>query len=305
VAKVTESKDKFNIDGIVLRSEPLWRHTTFLLGGPADYYAVPSGEEDLRSLLRTASENGIDTFILGGGSNILVADRGFPGLVVDTLGFSEYRSEDGLLVLGAGLDVSGAAWRAGSSGLAGLDFLFGMPGTVGGALWMNARCYDREISEVLSWAETMDEKGTVHRETVNPHEWGYKKSPFQRGGRVILRAAFNMKQAGPEDLKAAMLEKRNDRESKGHYRSPCAGSAFKNNRDFGAPSGAIIDRCGLKGFRIGGAAVSPWHGNIIINDRGARARDVRDLLEEVGRRVEESTGFRMEWEILTIGDWRS
>jgi UDP-N-acetylmuramate dehydrogenase len=114
-----------------------------------------------------------------------------------------------------------------------------------------------------------------------------------------------MKQAGPEYLKAAMLEKRNDRESKGHYRSPCAGSAFKNNRDFGAPSGVLIDRCGLKGFRIGGAAVSPWHGNIIINDRGASARDVRDLLKEVGRRVEESTGFRMELEILTIGDWRS
>ena len=290
----------------MLTSEPMWRHTTFLVGGPADLYAVPSDEEDLRSLFAAARREDMEVFILGGGSNLLVSDSGIRGLVIDSRLFDDYRVEEETLVLGAGLSVSDAAWKAGTAGLAGLDFLFGMPGTVGGAVWMNARCYDSEVADRIVWVDVMDRGGEISRIPINRDDWAYKYSPFQdgEGGRLtILRAAFTMSSDDPGRLRSAMREKRDDRESKGHYKSPCAGSAFKTNRAFGAPSGVLIDRCGLKGFRIGGAAVSPWHGNIFINDGTAAAGDIRRLLREVGLRIEESTGFRMEPEILMIGDW--
>ena len=301
--KLPESDDIFNIEGIFLVSEPMWRHTTFAVGGPADYYTVPSGVEDLRTLLICAKRSALDLFVLGGGSNLLVSDRGIRGLVVDTRRFDEYRTENGLLVLGGGLSVSDAAWKAGSAGLKGLDFLFGMPGSVGGALWMNARCYDEEMADVLEWMDVMNPAGNVRRIAMDRKEWGYKQSPLQTGGLIVLRAAFRTSKGNPETLRAAMREKRNDREAKGHYRFPCAGSAFKNNRSFGEPSGILIDRCGLKGLRIGGASVSDWHGNIIVNDRGAKANDIRRLLEETAANVERETGFRMEREILFVGEW--
>ena len=298
----------FNIKGFLLTSEPMWRHTTFLVGGPADLYAVPADEKDLRTLFAAARRDDMEIFILGGGSNLLVADSGFRGLVIDTRLFNDYEVEGGNLVLGAGLSVSDAAWRAGTAGLAGLDFLFGMPGTVGGAVWMNARCYDAEIADIIVWVDVMDRDGKISRIPKNREEWAYKRSPFQStagGGLTILRAAFAMNPDEPDRLRSAMRKNRDDRVSKGPYKAPCAGSAFKNNRAFGAPSGVLIDRCGLKGFRIGGAAVSSWHGNIFINDGTAAAGDIRRLLREVGLRVEESTGFRMESEILMVGDWNN
>jgi len=261
----------FNIKGMVIASEPMWRHTTFLTGGPADLFAVPADEEDLRHLLAAARRKNMDVFTLGGGSNILVADSGIRGLVIDTRLFREYRLEvsgypagdsggegaaapgpggetvsaggaaaagdapaaesgrvptpentvsgESLLVLGSGLPVSDAAWRSGSSGLKGLDFLFGMPGSVGGALWMNARCYDEEIADRITWIEVMDRAGVVSRMAMNRGEWGYKHSPFQsEAGEelIILQAAFTMSPGDAGDLKASMREKRDNREKKGH-----------------------------------------------------------------------------------------
>jgi len=221
----------FNIKGMVIASEPMWRHTTFLTGGPADLFAVPAGEEDLRQLLTAARRKKMDVFTLGGGSNILVADAGIRGLVIDTRLFREYRLElpgkdagkssgsptpgntvpgETLLVLGSGLPVSDAAWRSGSSGLKGLDFLFGMPGSVGGALWMNARCYDEEIADKLAWIEVMDRAGVVSRMAMNRGEWGYKHSPFQsEAGEelIILQAAFTMSPGDAGDLKASAITK--------------------------------------------------------------------------------------------------
>ncbi len=307
----------FNIKGPVFRTEPMWRHTTFLIGGPADLFALPSDEEDLRSLFTAARRDGLEIFILGGGSNILVSDSGIRGLVIDTRLFNDYRENyreepeaaspgELTLILGAGLPVSDAAWKSGSSGLAGLDFLFGMPGTVGGAIWMNARCYDAEIADTLIWVDVMDRGGKVTRIPMNRNDWAYKHSPFQNGSGAeltILRAAFVMNSKDPDLLKAAMMEKRDDRVLKGHYKAPCAGSAFKNNRAFGSPSGKLIDSCGLKGFKIGAAAVADWHANIIINEGSAGGNDIRRLLEEIARKVKESTGFLMEREVLMVGDW--
>lgn len=306
--KVTNTRDIINIEGELLSNEPLWRHTTFSVGGPADLFAIPTGEDDLRILLKEAREAELPVFILGGGSNLLVADAGIRGLVIDMRKFTEYRVEGdspGILTLGAGQDISGAAWRSGTAGYSGLEFFFGMPGSVGGALWMNARCYEGEIAGAFAWADVMGRNGEIHRMEKDKSDWSYKVSPFQSSDDIILRAAFSVETGKKESLRAFMESKRDDREAKGHYRAPCAGSAFKNNRDFGVPSGVLIDRCGLKGLRVGGATVSDWHGNIVINDHGARAQDIRELLNKVSDKVEETTGFRIEAEIRTVGDWQN
>jgi len=283
----------------------MWNHTSFSIGGNSDFFAVPADLEDLRNLIVDARHANLETFILGGGSNLLVADSGIRGLVVDMRSFDSFEAQGRALVLGSGLSISDAAWRAGSAGMAGLDFLFGMPGTVGGALWMNARCYGAQISDFVAWVEVMDWEGRVERMIVPEDEWGYKKSLFQRGELIIIRAGFDVARGDSEALRHAMLSKRENRLSKGHYRFPCAGSAFKNNREFGTPSGILIDRCGMKGYRIGGAAVSTWHGNIVINDRGAAATDIETILLAVARRVEAEVGIRLEREILLVGDWRN
>ncbi|MCG8452576.1 MAG: UDP-N-acetylmuramate dehydrogenase [Spirochaetales bacterium] len=303
--KLPNIQDKFNIRGILVAQEPMWRHTTFRLGGPADLYAQPLDAEDLAQLQKMAFQEGLDLFLLGGGANLLVSDQGIRGLVADTRNLNEWRREENLVILGGGLDVSEAAWRTSASGAKGLEFLFGMPGSVGGALWMNARCYNQEISDVFEWADVLNADGSVERIPMNPNNWAYKHSPFQEDSRCILRCGIRVEEAPFSELRQSMVEKRNDREEKGHYRAPCAGSAFKNNRDFGVPSGVLIDRCGLKGLRHGGASVSQWHGNIVINDQGATSSHVDSLLDEVARIVEEESGFCMEREVLRVGDWQS
>ncbi len=299
---IRTSPSIFNIAGFILPQEPLWRHCSLLIGGRADYYCVPRDEADLRLLLTACSSYAMDYFILGGGTNLLVADKGIRGAVIDMSRFDEFKIENGLLILGGGLDVSTAAWASGSMGYQGLDFLFGMPGTMGGAIWMNARCYGGEIADVLEWVDMMTPDGRVERFTFEASQWSYKTSPFQRVNGVILRGAFKISTEDPETLRQQMRTHHSDRESKGHYRAPCAGSAFKNNREFGAPSAVIIDECGLKGFTIGRAAVSRWHANIFINLGGASAADFRELMFQVADTVYKKTGHSLESEILMVGE---
>ena len=302
---LNQLNETFNISGILLSREPMWRHCTMIVGGDADCYAVPENEEDLRRLITGARRIGVDWFVLGGGSNILPSDRGIRGLVIDMRRFTEERISGGTATLGAGLDISQAVWRLGARGLGGLDFIFGMPGSVGGAVWMNARCYGSEIADVLEWTDEMDENGAVHRRPMRPSDWSSKHSPYQSSKSVILRAGFRLNREDPRHLRRTMIGHRNDREAKGHYRAPCAGSAFKNNRAFGAPSGVLMDRCGLKGASVGAAAVSEWHANIFVNRGGAKAAEFRELMNRAALQVERTTGFRMEAEILIVGDWEN
>ena len=286
--------------GILLKNEPLWRHCTMLIGGPAQFYAVPINKDDLALLLRTAIQNNWDCFILGGGSNVLFPDEGLPGLTIDMALFNTFHQEGDCLVLGAGLDISHAVWKAGTMGLAGLEFFFGMPGTVGGAVWMNARCYGGEIADRFIWADVMKYDGSIRRYTMDSSQWDYKVSPFQRIKGAILQCGFRMENDNAEVLRQTMLDNRNDRELKGHYRAPCAGSAFKNNRDFGKSSGEIIDNCGLRGMTVGQAGIAEWHANIFINRGAASARDMRMLIDQVIHRVKEVTGCTLEPEILIL-----
>jgi len=305
VYKVLNLAEKINIKGLLRTNEPLSGHTTFRTGGPADLFIQPADRRELLNLLRLLKREGVPWFILGGGANILVADRGFRGVVIDMKRINRIALNGTVLTLDAGLAVSDGALKAARWGLKGLEFIYAMPGSVGGALWMNARCYSGEISRPFLWADIINENLEFERVYYDSREWEYKKSPFQNRRCVILAGAFRLERGDRRHLTRQMDEIREDRIAKGHFRAPCAGSTFKNNRAFGAPSGQIIEQAGLKGLRIGGAAVSPWHGNILINENNATSGEIARLIEKVQKEVQDRTGFLLEPEVLKIGEWEA
>ena len=291
-------------------NESMAGHSSFKVGGPADCWIRPSGDGFpgfTASLLAAARREGAAVFILGGGANILVADAGIEGIALDTGGWVGKADGSGMWFR-SGTSLDAAAEIAADEGFSGLEFLAGMPGTIGGAVYMNARCYGYETSDVLFETDLIDfSEATPIRQSLltNKDKFGYKRSPYQNRSLFILSASFSLTAKDRAQIRAEMDSYRKDRENKGHYRFPSAGSVFKNNHDFGASTGKIIGDLGLRGLSIGGAQVAPWHGNIIINTGGAKAADIRALTEEVAVRVKAATGFVLEPEILFVGRWQT
>jgi UDP-N-acetylmuramate dehydrogenase len=311
ISRLVESCLKENPCGVeVFYNEPMAKHCTFRTGGPADCLIRPFGggfPAFVAALLTAARAEGIKVFILGGGANILVADAGVRGIVLDTGGWAgDEELKETTLRLRSGTGLDAAVMIAAKAGLCGLEFLAGMPGSIGGALWMNARCYGHEIADVLIETEIIDfslSPPKILRLPVNRSEFSYKRSPFQGRDAFILSAVFQLSPGNTEEILARMDANRRDREEKGHYRFPSAGSVFKNNPSFGKPTGKIIDELGLRGLQIGGAKIADWHGNFIINTGAASAKDIRALIEETADRVKQATEFILEPEILFVGDW--
>lgn len=292
--------------GELVFGEPLKNHTTFKVGGPADVWVRPEADifpSYVARLGKITQQEGVPLFILGGGANVVVSDRGIRGVVLDTTAWTGWDWLDGAVEARSGTPVDTVATACAQRGSGGLEFLAGMPGTVGGALWMNARCYGSSVSDVLLETTFLDEAWEKRVLPFKPEDFSYKRSPFQGRSVLILSGRFRLVPEEPGELEKKMTEYREDRESKGHYRFPSAGSAFKNNRDFGKPTGMIIDELGLRGLRVGDAEVAPWHGNIIINRGRASAHDIRHLTEIVAQRVLEQRGLRLEREILFVGEW--
>ena len=308
IVRIIEScKEHYPCDADIRYNEPMAQHCTFKVGGPADCWIRPTGDgfpEFAGALLHMARSEHIPVCTLGGGANILVSDAGIRGIVLDTGGWTGLAAQEGsLLELRAGTSLDAAAEIAAALGLCGLEFLAGMPGSMGGALWMNARAYGSEIADVLYETEVVDfgnSQPERKRLPVKRDEYCYKHSPFQGRSQLIVSAACMLKQDDEQKIREKMEANRTDRTDKGHYRYPCAGSVFKNNPGFGKPSGQIIDELGLRGLQIGGAQIAPWHGNIIINtgDPAASAQDIRALVDEVSLKVKNATGFTLEPEIL-------
>lgn len=317
--RLREFLQKINIRAELAWDEPMSRHTTFGIGGPAEAFARPEDAASASALALAAAAEGIPCFILGGGANILVGDRGIRGIVLDTSRLASTRLESDLLVAGPGLPMETLCLGALARGLGGLEDFAGMPGSVGGAVYMNARCYGAEMSEALAWVASVDGGGRASRRLVSgaegeapasdrAREWSYKRSPYQAGGasagEFIIEAAFRLR---PVDDGAAarvarvMRARRADREAKGHYRLPSAGSVFKNDRSLGAPTGALLDRLGLRGRRIGDAMVSPWHANIFVNAGRATAADMRSLVDLARAEARARLGVELEPEILMVG----
>ena len=294
---------KINIAGKIYPNEPLARHTTLQVGGPADLYVVPHDADDLLRLLRYAHAEAAPLFILGGGANILVADAGIRGIVVDMRGFDQLERDGDSLVCGAGGQISSAAGFAADNGLSGLHFLYTMPGSVGGALWMNARCYGSSIADIIEHADLLSVERGHYRYSPRPQDFDYKKSPFQGNEAVIVRARFQLVADDPGAIRRRMDDYQRDRTQKGHFDAPSAGSIFKNDRTLGKPTGALLDTLGIRGRRLGGARVSPQHANIIVNDGTATASDLRTLIEAVADEARERLGISLEREVLYVGDW--
>jgi len=286
-------------------NESMAEHCTLRMGGPADFFTRPETEEQLQLLILNCHKTGMPFMLLGGGANILVADEGIRGLVIETSALNQFQLQNMHLTIGAGCDVSVASEWAQKKGLAGLEWINRMPGSFGGAVWMNARCYGYEIADILVSVQVLTPAGEIQTHPFSADQWAYKRSPFQQSNEIILSATVKLKPGDKDTLKQEMKRIASDRINKGHFRKPSAGSTFKNNRAFGAPSGVIIDQCGLRGLNIGDAAVSDWHANILINRGHASSRDFLRLIQLIQEEVEKQTGFLLEPEVLPVGDWRT
>jgi UDP-N-acetylmuramate dehydrogenase len=304
--------EKINIRAKVTWDEPMSRHSTFGIGGPADAFVAPADREGFVRLVAAARAEGLPLFILGGGANILVGDRGIRGIVVDSSGLSRIDTGEtaggGLLVAEAGAAVDRICEAARDAGAAGLQDFYGMPGSAGGAAFMNARCYEVEMADRIAWVEClMPGKAEAERRPLVPAEWGYKRSPFQPGGpaegAAILAVAYRVEEGDPAAIAETMRARREDRKAKGHYRLPSAGSVFKNDRSIGVPAGKLLDGLGLRGRRIGGAMVSEWHANIFVNAGGATAADMRSLIELARSEARGKLGYELESEVLMVGEF--
>ena len=302
-----------NFKGTILLNEKMAPHTTFRVGGPAPLFIEPADTSSLITALSVFREQRIPYFILGGGSNIVVSDAGFDGAVVSMNSLKEIvRSDMGcvpvledsvFLKCGAGLSVASLVNYCTGNHFTGMEPFAGLPGTIGGAVYMNARCFDLSISDVFASAEYID-TGTleIRKYVFNKDDWDYKKSPFQTGGKIIVAAVLKCVKA--EESAAIAVRCAHfieERRAKGHFKYPSAGSVFKNNHAFGKPSGVIIDEAGLKGKQIGGAQIAPWHGNFIININNASESDIRALVDYTISTVKEKTGFILEPEIIFCG----
>ncbi len=313
--------------GSVLLNEPMKLHTSFKIGGPADIFLIPETAEDIIFLTNLCNDLSLPYFILGAGANILVSDKGIRGIVISLDRFrgvslqnlysngplssaqNHPSTEDHSFVYIqalAGTPISDVSQAALKEGLTGLEFIYSMPGSTGGAVWMNARCYGKSVSDVLFAVEYLDtskNQTELKQEIVNKEQFGYKLSPFQGKKDLILSATFRLSKGNQKSIKKEMERIKSDRETKGHFLYPCAGSVFKNNRAFGMPTGKIIEKTGLKGYKIGGAQIAPFHANIIINTGKASATDVLKLVELIEEKVFNRFGFELEREIIPVGEW--
>ena len=276
--------------------EPLEKHTTFRAGGPAELLAHVQTGEQCAALLKAAEGLDIPVHILGKGSNLLVADEGVKGLVLHMEPKKEpFCRQENEIRAWAGENLSALCLFALEQGLSGVEFAYGIPGSVGGAVYMNAGAYGGEVKDCLTQVTFLDEQRQLRTLPAKELELSYRHSRFCGTNCVILEAVFSLKEGEKTAIKAAMdevMEKRRDKQPLEH---PSAGSTFK--RPEGAFAAALIDQCGLKGLRVGGASVSEKHAGFIVNDRKGSCRDILELIQQVRKTVEEKTGYRLETEV--------
>ena len=284
----------------VFPDELMSRHTSFRIGGPAGLYLVPGDREALIRTLTAARERGVRTYILGNGSNVLFDDTGFDGAVVSVSGLNRISVEsDGCVTAEAGASLSGVCKAARDASLSGLEFAFGIPGSVGGAVVMNAGAYGGEIRDVLFSSEYLDPKDMQIRAIpLSDHMYGYRNSIYRGTDWIVLSAAFRLKPGRQEDIAAAMSDFASRRVAKQPLEFPSAGSVFK--RPEGHFVGQMVEESGLKGFRIGGAEVSEKHAGFIVNRGGATSRDVLALVEHIRETVRHNYGVELECEIIHV-----
>ena len=290
------------LPGLELRvNEPMYKHTTFRVGGPVTLMALPRSVDELAAVVGLARRAGIEPFFLGRGSNLLVADRGAEAFLVKLAGGLD-RLEllgENSLYAGAGVTLAQAAAFALEKALTGLEFAHGIPGTLGGGVFMNAGAYDGELSQVIDWADCLDETGSIFRLAGKDLELGYRTSIFARKPWAVTGAKLTLTPGDPNAIRARMDDLAQRRRSKQPLDLPSAGSTFK--RPPGHFAGALIQEAGLKGTRIGGAMVSEKHAGFVVNTGGATCDDILSLIRLVRDTVLEKTGVLLEPEVRMLG----
>lgn len=286
----------------VLVDEPMSKHTTFRIGGPADYFVMPATEEELQKVLNLCKEEDMPYYIVGNGSNLLVSDEGYRGVIIQI-----YKSMNQITVEGetiyaqAGALLSQIAARALANELAGFEFAAGIPGTLGGACVMNAGAYGGEMKDVLVEVTVVDGEGNLVTIPKDELELGYRTSIIAKKGYVVVGAKIGLTKGNAEEIKGIMDDLKVKRVTKQPLEYPSAGSTFK--RPTGYFAGKLIQDAGLRGFQVGGAQVSEKHCGFVINAGGATAADVASLMKQVSDKVEEQFGVPLEPEVKRLGEF--
>ncbi len=299
--KAGRDKNKSLVQGRVLFYEPMSQHTSFRIGGPADYWVEPKDLEDLKRVIRFASDKHLPWRVLGRGTNILVRDEGFRGIIVSLGGdyFQEVEFQACRVIAGAGAPLYRLVWEAAQRGLRGLEFAVGIPGTIGGAVTMNAGMGEHSLAEVVSKIEVLNGEGKIL--TLKREEIGFRyRGSRLSSGQVILKAELELEKGDKEDIESLMNKFRERRNMTQPLSEPNAGSIFKNPPGE-ISAGELIEEARLKGTQVGEAQISPRHANFIVNRGNAKAEDVINLVERVRRVIRERKGIELELEIDIIG----
>ena len=286
----------------VFTGEAMSRHTTFKIGGPADYFLMPDKGTDVGRIVKICKESGIPYFILGNGSNLLVGDGGYRGAVIQIYkNMSSVTVEGTEIIAQAGALLSSVAAAAKNASLTGFEFAVGIPGTMGGAVVMNAGAYGGEMKDVLTEVTVMDDEGEIITLPADKLELGYRTSIIKTAGYIVLEAKLQLKEGDPEVIRETMKDLTIRRTTKQPLEYPSAGSTFK--RPEGYFAGKLIMDSGLAGYQVGGAQVSEKHCGFVINAGGATARDVRTLMDDVRDVVYKKYGVTLEPEVKFLGDF--
>jgi UDP-N-acetylmuramate dehydrogenase len=285
---------------------PLASLTSFRVGGPAEWYVAPRRVEDLQASFEWAESQGLPLTLLGAGSNLLVSDRGLPGLVVCTrhLRQTHFDPDTGRITAGAGEPIARLAWQAAERGWRGLEWAVGIPGTVGGAVVMNAGAHKSCTADILVSAQTLSPTGTVEMLTPQDLGFSYRTSILQGGDRLVTQATFQLQPGGnPKELLAETSRHLEQRRLSQPYHLPSCGSVFRNPESHAAAW--LIEQMGLKGYQIGGARVAERHANFILNCGGAKASDIFQIIRHIQQQVEHHWSLCLEPEVKILGEFQT
>ncbi len=286
----------------IFLDEPMSKHTTFRVGGAADIYLRPGSIAETVSLIGILKRMAVPYLIIGNGSNLLVSDKGIRGAVVEIgAGMEGYRVDDNILYAEAGIKLSKLANIALRNSLSGLEFASGIPGTLGGAVCMNAGAYDGEMRDVIREVTYYDDKGNINTISNERCEFDYRRSFFSGKSHVVLGCSLKLTKEDPEKIKSKMEDYNKRRKEKQPLEKPSAGSTFK--RPVGYFAGKLIQDAGLRGYSIGGAAVSEKHSGFVINDGDATAKDIYELILYIKKTVKSKFDVELEPEVKLVGDF--
>ena len=286
----------------ILLEEPMHKHTTFRVGGPAEVFVTVENKEQLEKIIKYLNLVERPYFILGNGSNLLVGDKGYRGVIIRLGGeFNTLKTEGTLLTAGASVLLSAAAREAMENGLTGMEFASGLPGSIGGGVKMNAGAYDGEMRQIVESVQVMYKDGSILDLDNETMEFGYRNSVIKNRPYVVLQVSLRLQPGNREEILARMNELAARRKEKQPLEFASAGSTFK--RPDGYFAGKLIMDSGLRGARIGGAQISEKHCGFVINDGTATAADIAELIQEVSETVKEKFGVTLEPEVILLGDF--